>query len=951
VSRAAPWAFGTACAAAVAALVALFTGSEPSGFEESEAAAAAAEGAGPTPVGAEPFGGALSALTPAEQEARRAREEAAAKAAEGPPCTRAEGVFGRVLDTRGAPLPGARVSLHAFEPTSTSYETDLPPLATAVADAQGAFLVGPAPDRHRLRVRGEAAGHAAGVAWTTGRGAHVDLILFAGGSVRLRIEDDAHAPVAGARVRHPTTADTLETGKDGIVLVDGVLPGPGSVRVTREGFAALMVNDLVVVAGQTVERTCVLASAFAVEGRVLDASDQGVVDAQVVARFGNQVVGEAKSGEDGKFRLATANGPGETVFLVATKEGHGPAVATVTLRGDAGPAEATLRLRSTLRFEGSVEDEDGRPVAGATVLFGRRWTGFGEDPSATTGEDGAFSIEVPPTHPGQEKQPVVLVAHAPGKGAGGAQAAPPGSGAPQPPLVIRLSGAGAVAGTVRDAAGRPVEGVQVMLTSQGSSAVPLASGAVRPPDPFRRHALNDPRVARTFASTDAQGAWRIDDVIAGPYLARATFEGIDRDAAAAPVVVRSGATETVDLTLGGGTTIEGTVVDLDGEPVAGATLQAQDPANRDGTQPRWAHARTDADGRFALRGVRGESPWQVQVHAVGYAGLPPLTARPGEKSLQVRLTALGWIEGVVTEEDRPFTRPFSVAASLVAGSGGESTTSSSSFTPDGMVFHRGGNGAKGQFSSADGRFRLRGLAAGSYTLAVSTTDGLVAATAPRVVVSDGCPAGPVEIALERGASLAGLLVDATTRQPAGRGWCSASLRGDAGSAGSHSASSQVDTDGRFLLAGLASGTYLFQAQTSTGVPIEEEVVLSRGRREERTFLATRGGTLRVVVVDAEGRPVPNAHVNLMTERGNHVQPNWEALRVDGRTDLSAPNAWQRLHRTDETGALERHLVPPGRIQVQVHAGGHPPAMPWVVVAADRTTETRVEMRAPGESGE
>jgi hypothetical protein len=83
-------------------------------------------------------------------------------------------------------------------------------------------------------------------------------------------------------------------------------------------------------------------------------------------------------------------------------------------------------------------------------------------------------------------------------------------------------------------------------------------------------------------------------------------------------------------------------------------------------------------------------------------------------------------------------------------------------------------------------------------------------------------------------------------------------------------------------------------------------------------------------------------VSFLTERGNYVQPNWEAIRREGRIDLSRPDAWQRLTQTDATGTMLRTMLPAGRLQVQVQAQNvKPPAPIWVAVAGDETVDAVV----------
>jgi protocatechuate 3,4-dioxygenase beta subunit len=193
-----------------------------------------------------------------------------------------------------------------------------------------------------------------------------------------------------------------------------------------------------------------------------------------------------------------------------------------------------------------------------------------------------------------------------------------------------------------------------------------------------------------------------------------------------------------------------------------------------------------------------------------------------------------------------------------------------------------------------------------------------------------------------------VVLDEATRQPLSQAWVNVNVRGQAQSGGATAGHAQTDAKGRFAAQGLASGSYTVQVTPPNGVAFDDEVALERGRTEERTFLAPRAGAVLVRVVDGEGKPVADAQVNFLTERGNYVQPNWEAIRREGRIDLNRPDAWQRLTQTDATGTMLRTMLPAGRLQVQVHAQNvKPPAPIWVAVAGDETVDAVVTVDRTG----
>lgn len=171
----------------------------------------------------------------------------------------------------------------------------------------------------------------------------------------------------------------------------------------------------------------------------------------------------------------------------------------------------------------------------------------------------------------------------------------------------------------------------------------------------------DARLGYATARTGTAGTWRIDGIPAGDYRLRALpqdddpradgFHATGGDGVATwdycsgdVVAAEDGAPRTgLDIVLRAGATLTGRLVDLDGVPVAGATVAAVGDSER--TELVSRQATTDADGRFALVGLDldpgGTEPYLL---AVAAAGFPKQYLGPAYRSTdaeQVRITRDG----------------------------------------------------------------------------------------------------------------------------------------------------------------------------------------------------------------------------------------------------------------------------------------------------------------------
>lgn len=163
---------------------------------------------------------------------------------------------------------------------------------------------------------------------------------------------------------------------------------------------------------------------------------------------GRQVARTA-SGVDGRWAVA-APGTG-TYVLIATAAGHRPQAVTVHV--GARPVDVDVVLGGTGRLTGVVRGGEGTPVPGATVtLTDRRGEVAGAVPA---GEDGGYEFR--DVVAGEYTLTVTAPAHRPTALA--VTVAARGDTRQD----VRLVGGGALRGTVRTAAGRPVADARVTL--------------------------------------------------------------------------------------------------------------------------------------------------------------------------------------------------------------------------------------------------------------------------------------------------------------------------------------------------------------------------------------------------------------------------------------------------------------------------------------------------------
>jgi hypothetical protein len=758
----------------------------------------------------------------------------------------------------------------------------------------------------------------------------------AGAAVSGRVLDPQGRPIAGAAVSGYAREDLLaradrlaagrprealaraRSGADGGFRLDGN-PAVAWVQAEAEGRAPAAA------AARGAALTLTLPPAQPRRGTV-HAGGRPVAGAVVVWSNGGLVEIVGRTGADGSYTIPVGEDG-------AALEVHHPDFALLQVWG-ALPHDLRVELRRGSAVAGRVVERDtGRPVAGATVRSERGWA------LAVTDASGAFqAAHAPPdwsTLTARHGSAVGVVRRAP------------------MPLVIAITPARSVSGTVRDERGAPLAWVTVTALST---------------DELSRGAL-----------TDAAGRYTIEGLPSGRYRMHAGGEGLaprhgERNGSLGPLLdlVRV-ASARHDVVLRRLPRVTGRVEDEAGRPVDGALVSlvsgllgavyAQQPFR--GMKSSAVSERTGADGSFALTTRSVHEERRLLVLKPGYAaGRVELPAGAAPAPLVVRLSRGVELAGRLTgadgaplagvavtlaeERDAPAWLPG--GSPVAAEDGGWGTTDAAGrfsvrvhpvphtlylrkagFVPRavrghdprvpleltldagasvrGRVVRADGTGVPGVrmtlaseergfaangTTADDGGFDLHGVAPGLYRLGAYDEERLILET--RTVEA---PAANVEIALAPRAAIRGRVVDAASRQPVARFEVWASL--DEEQNRTRSASFD-DPTGAFVLGDVPAGQVALRVNAHGYVPrhLDEITVTAEGDGLELEIALEPGVSVRGRITGEGGTPLPEA---------------WVELALDGH-EASA--------RADEDGAYELQALPAGETQLVFQSEGFLP---------------------------
>ncbi len=475
----------------------------------------------------------------------------------------------------------------------------------------------------------------------------------------------------------PMPLSAVDSDDEGYFAFSALDDGTYSLVARHGGYASKHEADVLVARDRGAGvLTIVLGQAGLMSGRVTDPEGKPVVGAQVIAvrdvrrMTSNPLQREvAITDGDGRYTIDTLTAKQRYRFGVIAK-GYAPMYEVSGVEITEQDQEKNFTLLKGGDIAGVVTDEaTGKAIEGAriAVYVGRMGWGRNRDANAKaasdlrlTDEKGKFRFEA--LAPGPVSSAVV---QAPGYvTASFSMWPPPGNQwadvkeGETTEVEVALKRGGSITGRVIASEGStPIQGAEVMLMQTGWAAM----GAMW---------LGTPN-----AVTGADGSYELVGVNPGKYRLMALADGFTPAGGEQGVEVEiaaAGGTVDKDLTLISAGVVTGTVVDNNGEPVAGVRIRmrAAPGGNGEGAggwRNRGMNMARQAlmggrspvdmsgeDGTFRLEGVGSDQMWIVYGESEEYVSgeTKPFKLSAGEeKEVELQMLPGGALRGTVVDEN------------------------------------------------------------------------------------------------------------------------------------------------------------------------------------------------------------------------------------------------------------------------------------------------------------
>lgn len=862
---------------------------------------------------------------------------------------------GRVVHGDGRPASGAALRLYPGEgslPADYSLVTALAggPLAEGRTSPDGRFrFTGIEPGSYRILALARGAGPGTsgllrtGMARTLGG---ISIALPPGGTVEGTARLETGEPVEGVRLQVflPITLGKIRAGfwpatvtsdRNGRLRIPAVESPAAEMLVESDSCYVVEAPKYARAGEGPIE--VVLSRGLAVAGRVVDPGGDPVEAAEVLAfsttvhmegarkspRGSRVLTRRALTAADGRFALQGLYPEEHIIHARATPWALSGPVTLNLSTGEKPTEELLLRLRRGSFIEGQFL-QDGRPLGPARGVALQApdanrapaapllRNAYGLDPlgsrvdahSFDVGQDGGFRVDALP--PGEYvlfacRSPLDLLELLQHRAVRG------GTSPSRPPTFHT----GEKDARVEVPSREPeisLEGEVVDLEGRG---VPRARVRCE-------FGFDGSRRTGVDVDTDQNGVFRLVTVLpAGeattlklvaetPSGEAGQLEGIPLEDARA--------LEGLRVVIGAGPSISGRITSPAGEPVEGATVRLWQDGHEPFPRARERTTKTDSTGWYRFSAIDENRRYLVHVEADGWAVAELFGLEVGRTDADLVLREESVIRGrVLDPEGRP------VEFDGLSVSRHDATTTSGLAS---NVSHEG-----------EGRFALRGLAGGEYSLeargeADSRGRAPVSRWSDRIRVAEGETVEGVVLVLTRLVAIEGQVVDAVTGTPVadavvadwdplGDTFPRGRLRGT------------TDPQGRFRLEGFARGNTRLHAVADGYLKTELSVGVSGEEDEEVLIRLSPARVLELLVVDEAGRPVEEALI--------FTGFNWPERTLTGADGLahveipargseaeSKSEAWVEVQKNGHTSArveLEDEPVIGARLTITLPRGG------------------------------
>ncbi len=331
------------------------------------------------------------------------------------------------------------------------------------------------------------------------------------------------------------------------------------------------------------------------------------------------------------------------------------------------------------------------------------------------------------------------------------------------------------------------------------------------------------------------------------------------------VTARVRADETLPLFLEPGVPVNVRVIDITGQPIDGARIDASDVEDYEDFAE---NGRTDRRGLYEIPAVRPLFPFELVVQKAGY-GRVALTLRRGEAGapVEIVLGRGGTLEGRVVDAH---AIPVAGADVFVVplDSNDHMEARAGPYDPNGYRDRM--NRPSFAKTDATGRYTVRGLPPGRYNV-VARAKGEREGTAPWAWIAGPDTTATVDIALRPLAA-----IDLNVRYDDGSP-CNSVYVEIVKAGRSVSLDPLSFDDGKAALVPEETGKLVLDINSKDAVASRHEVELAPGQRVPLRVVARRGRSLKVQVVSADGAPVAKAWLSFRETEGSEPRQHARAI--------------------------------------------------------------------------
>jgi len=403
-----------------------------------------------------------------------------------------------------------------------------------------------------------------------------------------------------------------------------------------------------------------------------------------------------------------------------------------------------------------------------------------------------------------------------------------------------------IVGRVVDRDGKAVEGAEV----RGHRELKTTQGRWR---------SSTEHVDSRHAETDADGRFTLKNVGTGEF--KVSVKHDEMMPAGQDLTIGESPPDEVTFVLEPGIRLSGTILEADGSPAAGLTVNVSGPTGATGRDHVWKHAELDEDGVFEVSGL-STGKYDITVQGEG-GGTPEVRISgvlAGEDEILISLGAKHKVPGSVVD---PGGKPVEGAAIGV-----RKIEDSSSYT-----FGRSAAGEN--LSDKNGAFSVSVRSGAKYEITAAKKPFLPASET--VDLSDGSapPEHPLQLKLETGCRLEGKVVRAKDRTPvkgvivyetSGRGFMGFDVDPTSDEDDERKPTGE---DGRFVLEGVRPGIVKIVVSSTGEVhrAIAQKQVHAKLEKTPDVLIELgETGGVEGKALSGAGEPIPGCQVMLYSPR-------------------------------------------------------------------------------------